>query len=428
MQEQPRAGEVSMEAPGQQSAHPPAPPGGPAPGLGSEARLAWLLGSAQAAETAIDALILARFIEQLGAAALPLALALRAVVDAVGSIAAERALGGVHSARRISAALGLGWLLCGAMLLAPSWHLGIYGVFVLISLVTRQRAIDFGVLALEALPRGKREAALPTVYAAGRVGSMLSGGLLLLAGSSALVAIGAMLGFALAFGWAGRFSAVSAADAAAPASEVTEHGPRSMLLALLIGAVALAVGRVALVTQSGEILAAAFDEQSLVRVLGAYNIVAALVSLGLQLTFVRGLLGRGKLPWVNGSWGIGYLLGQLGLGLAHLAAVGWGVVGLALGARLVDGELRSALRGPITNLLYEAMPRQDRRRARTWVIGVAVPLGGLVAGLLLHRLGSPSVLAWVGIISGAFVCATSLAQGLLWSKARLSLSSDREQS
>lgn len=414
-----------MDAPGQPSDHTRAPLGRPAPR--PEARLAWLMGSAQAAETTVDALVLARFLEHLGAAALPLALAMRAVMDAAGSIAAERALGDAHSARRISAALYLGLLLCAVLLVAPSWHYGIYGVFILISLVTRQRSIDFGVLALESVPRGKREAALPTIYAAGRVGSMLSGGLLLLAGSSTLVAVGAMLGFALALRWAAQFHAACAADPAVPASQVSEQGPRSMLLALLVGAVALAVGRVALVTQSGGILAAAFDEHSLVRVLGAYNVVAALLSLVLQLTFVRGLLGRGKLPWVNGSWGIGYLLGQLGLGLAHLSAAGLGVVGLALTARLMDGELRAALRGPITNLLYEVMPRPDRRRARTWVIGVAVPLGGLLAGLSLHELGSPSVLAWVGMISGAFVCLTTLTQGLLWSKARLSLSSDHDQ-
>lgn len=402
--------------------------GGEPPRPAPEARLAWLMGSAQAAETAIEALILARFVEQIGAAALPLALALRAVVDAVGSIAAERALSKSHSGQRISAALCLGLILCCALVLVPSWYYGIYGVFVLSSLVARQRSIDFGVLTLEAIPRGKREGALPTIYAAGRVGSLLSGGLLLVAGSSTLAAIGALLAFAFALRWAGQFSPGGAPDAAAPESHVgEERGPRSMLLALLVGALALAVGRVALVTQSGGILAAAFDEQRLVRVLGAYSVVAALLGLGLQLTFVRGLLARGKLPWVNGSWGLGYLLGQLGLGLTHAAGSGLGVVGVALGARLMDGELRSALRGPITNLLYEAMPRQDRRSARTWVIGVAVPLGGLVAGLALHQLGTPGVLAWVGMISGALVCLTSLSQGLLWSKARLSLSSDRDQ-
>ncbi|MEZ4234164.1 MAG: hypothetical protein R3B89_33630 [Polyangiaceae bacterium] len=389
-------------------------------------RLGLLLASAQAGETALDALMLARFVEQIGATALPLALAMRAGVDAVGSVLAERLLGRFPAARRIAAMMALGGALCVlSLVVREAW--AIYVGFVGCSLVTRQRSIDFGVLTLERLPRGRREHHLPGVYALGRVGALLSGGVLLIAGAHAVVALLAAFGFLAATVAAGGAAGADSPDPAAPASVTESQGSHGMLTALMLGALALAAGRVALITQSGGILERAFDEHTLVRVLGGYSVVTALVSLLLQISFLRRWLSGGQLEWVNGIWGLGYLLGQLGLALTSGVSPGLAVP-LALGARWVDGELRAALRGPVTNLLYEVMPARDRRRARTWVIGVTVPLGGLVAGLALNQVGSSPVLAWTGGVAGLCVGISTLIQGRLWARSRVGLSIGRDQS
>ncbi len=355
-------------------------------------RLGWLLASAQAGETALDALMLARFVEHIGSAGLPLALAVRAGLDALGSLLAERFLGGFGAAQRITGAMFLGAGLCALSLFAGHASWAIYIGFIGCSLVTRQRSIDFGVLTLERLPRGRREHHLPSVYALGRVGALASGAVLLALGAHFLVAALAALGFfaAMASAWGSRGGAGT--EAATPPSATAMGGSHGMLAALMFGALALAAGRVALITQSGGILEHAYDEHTLVRVLGGYSVVTALLSLLLQVSYLRRWLAAGHLEWINGAWGLGYLLGQLGLALTSLVSPA-AAVPLALGARWVDGELRAALRGPVTNLLYEVMPAADRRRARTWVIGVTVPLGGLAAGVALSRLGSPPILA-----------------------------------
>lgn len=390
-------------------------------------RLGWLLAASQAAETALDALMLARFVEHLGSGSLPLALAMRAGLDAVGSLLAERLLVGVGAAQRIAGAMVLGALLCGMSLAVPHQTWAIYAGFVGCSLVSRQRSIDFGVLTLDRLPRGRRVHHLPAIYAFGRLGALLSGGLLLLAGAHAVVAGAAAVCFLGAMTAAWRLRGAENEDPSVPVSVAASPGSHAMLAALMIGALALAAGRVALITQSGGILERAFDEHTLVRVLGGYGVVTTLLSLLLQVSYLKRWLAAGRLEWVNGVWGLGYLLGQLGLTLTSAVSPGLAVP-LALGARWVDGELRAALRGPVTNLLYEVMPAVDRRRARTWVIGVTVPLGGLIAGLTLNRLGSPPVLAWTGAAAGVCVGISTLIQGRLWGRARVGLSIDRDQS
>ncbi|MCB9606347.1 MAG: hypothetical protein H6716_07140, partial [Polyangiaceae bacterium] len=162
-----------------------------APGAGG---LGWLLACAQLGETALEAFVLARFVERIGAAALPLALAIRAGMDAVGSVLAERLLSRLSAASRIALATGLGTVLCLVSLFRPFDHWAIYLCFVAGSLVTRQRSIDFGVLTLEKLARGERAERLPGIYALGRIGALASGALLLLAGSRGVVMVLAAIG------------------------------------------------------------------------------------------------------------------------------------------------------------------------------------------------------------------------------------------
>ena len=101
-----------------------------------------------------------------------------------------------------------------------------------------------------------------------------------------------------------------------------------------------------------------------------------------------------------------------------LVSFGPALVVAALGARLVENELRNAVRTPIANVLYDALPLERRARARTIVIGVAVPAASLVGGLSLLLLGShPIALSAMGVVAALILLASTLAQNRAFSRA-----------
>jgi hypothetical protein len=181
------------------------------------------------------------------------------------------------------------------------------------------------------------------------------------------------------------------------------------MISILVGAVALAVGRLALTTQSGAILEAHYDEAALARVFGVYFALANLLGLVLQLGLVGRVLRAGGLPWLNTGWSALYLSAQA------LLAFGPAIVPVALGARLVESELRNAARTPVANLLYEGLPPERRAGARTWVIGVAIPLASLAAGAALALSSwTSALLSLVGVTAALVLLAATLAQNRAW--------------
>ena len=94
-------------------------------------------------------------------------------------------------------------------------------------------------------------------------------------------------------------------------------------------------------------------------------------------------------------------------------------VAVALGARMVESELRNGIRTPVANLLYEAIPATERARARTLVIGVTVPLASLAGGVALGLLKArPIPLAILGMGAAVALCLTSWAQNRGWRASR----------
>jgi len=194
---------------------------------------------------------------------------------------------------------------------------------------------------------------------------------------------------------------------------VSPHS-RRLLIAIVLGAIALALGRLALTTQSGAILERSYDESELNRVLGLYFIGANVIAMLLQVTVVSRALGGRGLPLLNSLWSLAYLAAQA------LLVFGPPLVAVALSARLVEGELRNAVRTPVANLLYEAIPPARRAAARTLVIGITVPVASLLGGLGLAALGAhATLLAALGLAAALALVLTSLAQNRAW-KASLS--------
>lgn len=390
-------------------------------------RLGGVLAASNLAEVLAEGAATAALLARVGAAALPLALALRASCEVVVSLGYDRMTRRRSPQRTLSLAQwlsALALLLCAAVF-EGRW--GAYAVFVTLSSFTRLRVIHFGVLSLselgEAAPR-----ALPAVYAAGRLGAILAGPLLALStwiGLAPLfIVAAASQGLAVVLLRNARGSAAMSTRHAAAFAQLDDAPPSTfqgaatpaggnMVTAILLATIALAVGRLALTTQSGAILEARFDEHRLAQVLGVYFAVANLGALLLQIGWVGRALGSGRLPLLNSGWAVVYLGAQTALAWLAPSA------GLALAARGVEGELRNAVRTPVANLLYDVLPVAQQARSRTWVIGVALPLASLCAGALLTWLGSsPPTLAAFGITAGVALLAATLWQNRIWTDAR----------
>ena len=380
--------------------------GVPAEDLGAVRRLAFGLSLTTAAEILAEGAVLSAFLARVGASGLPTALALRAVAEVVLSLGFERALAHQSPSRAMRLVSVAGAVLFVAMAAAFSSAAGVYAAFVVATAMARIKAIHFGVLTLAALPSAARS--LPLVQAGGRLGGVAAGPLLALGGPGlgpmSLSGIAAGL-YALSFAFMGSSSA--APPSAAPSSETERDAPTApgLLPAIVIGAIALALGRLALVTQSGAILEAAYGEADLNRVLGVYFTGANLLAFLLQALVVGRVLGAGGLPLLNTGWSLLYLAAQAWLSLGPAA------VWVALSARLVESELRNALRTPVASLLYEAIPAARRASARTLVIGVAVPVASLAGGLGLgFAKAHPTVLSCLGLAAAATLVASAWAQ------------------
>ncbi len=379
-------------------------------------RLGTLLALTTGAEILAEGVVLSAFLSRVGAAALPTALAVRALVEVAISLGFERLLARSSAGRamRVVAIACAILLSCSAALLSSA--AGVYAAYVVVSSVARLKTIHFGVLTIADWPGNTAARALPVIHAGGRLGGIAAGPLLVFAGP----ALGShwLIGLAAALYVAALLSIRPSPHAppslrGSPPPTPEEDRRNGLLVAIVVGAVALALGRLALVTQSGAILERAYGEADLNRVLGAYFTGANLIAFVLQLLVVGRLLGAGGLGWLNSTWSMLYLAAQVALSFGPAS------VTVALSARLVEGELRNALRTPVANLLYEAMPASRRAFARTVVIGLTVPGASLVGGVALGLVGAnPTVLSSVGLGAAVLIVAASWAQNRGYRAAR----------
>lgn len=379
----------------------------------------------------VEGAVTAAFLVRIGPAALPAALAVRAVAEVLVSLVFDRATARLSPRRALGIATLFGALLLPLCALVVNRSYGVWTAYVLASVLARVKVIHFGVLALAELPGARSLRVLPLLHAGGRLGAMLAGPVVLVL-APATGARGLLVASALVYGlsaWLLRESpekvpvssseARTFADSEIPPSSlaapptVSGSAVSRLLMATLIGAVALAVGRLALVTQSGAILAKSYSEAELAHVLGLYFLGANAFALFLQVAFVGRWLARGGLAFLNSGWSLLYLVAQLLLSLAPPFVL------VALGARMVESELRNSVRTPVASLLYEAMPPERRAFARTLVIGVAVPVASVAGGLLLVLFNShPLVLSSLGVGAAVLLFFATWAQNRYFRAAK----------
>lgn len=375
-------------------------------------RLSALLMLTTGAEILVEGVVLSAFLARIGASALPTALALRAVVEVVASLLLERGLSRRAPGRAMLVVVVLGMLVFGGSAVALSSAAGLYTAYVAVSVIARVKTIHFGVLSLAELSGPSAARALPVVQAGGRLGGVFAGPVIAFSGPVVgapwMLALGALL-YAIALVFSLRSRVVLPDAGPVSAVEPTDASGSRLLRAIVLGAIALALGRLALVSQSGAILERAYGEADLNRVLGMYFSAANLLAFVLQAFVVGRVLGAGGLPLLNAGWAGLYLAAQSWLSFGPPSVVG------ALSARWVESELRNAVRTPVANLLYEAIPERRRAFARTLVIGVAVPLASLVGGLGLRFFdGHPTALGTLGFAAAVVILLTTGAQNRAW--------------
>jgi CRP-like cAMP-binding protein/HEAT repeat protein len=158
--------------------------------------------------------------------------------------------------------------------------------------------------------------------------------------------------------------------------------------------------------------------EGLVSVYAALGTVANLITLPIQMFLLSRLV----------AW---FGVGSANLIFPGLSAISYALLGLVPSlptAAFADQDrktLRSTFRTPIDGLLFNAVPLAVKGRARAFINGLLVPLGGLLAGLILLtvRQGwlSLAVLTALGLVVAATYVVVSLRLRTQYTRALVAM-------
>ncbi len=363
-----------------------------------------------------DGVVQTLVVERVGVVLVPRVFALNAVLDVVGGALYLRlARGRGHGSFFVALLVGTAATSVALRALLLGSHPAVFlTAFVVHGVTTMIVTLHWGTFLLDFFPASRAALALPVVYSGARVGG-IAGGLLLVGLARAgtenlLVAVGAiqLVAAGAARILARRLPEVHAAgDPAASLFGELLQGARlartsPLLRALAIGGIAMVLVRQVLRYLSGDALSGAMDEATLAQFLGKYTAIANAIGFLFQVLLMPRLNER-----------IGVAATNLAYAMLCFVAVGGMAVSqgvwAAAAARLMDAELKDAIKTPLSALFYGALPPAARARGRAFVLGLAIPAGSVLGGLGLQALtGLPArSVAWLGLGLGAlFVVAT----------------------
>ena len=380
--------------------------------------LASLMVLISAATKLGDGVVQTLFLERVGAQYLPALFALNAAVDVVGAgLYLRLARGRPHGTFFVVLLGGTAATTIGLwVLLAWAHPAAFVAAYVVHGVTTMIVTLHWGTFLLDFFDQSRAGRVFPIVYSGARVGGIAGGMALavlaglgaenLLVGVAALQVVAAVAARVLSR----RVPEVRAAHAAGGGAlaEVREGLSLArvspLLRAIAAGAVAMVLVRMALRYLSGDALSSQMEEAQLARFLGQYTAIANAAGFVFQVLVMPRLIVR-----------IGVAGANLAYAILCVAAVGGMVVShgiwTAAAARLVDAELKDAVKTPLSALFYGGLPPPDRARGRAFVLGLAVPVGSILGGLALQSLTdlSARTVAWVGLAFGlVFVAATAI--------------------
>ncbi|HJL22340.1 MAG TPA: hypothetical protein RMH80_08925, partial [Polyangiaceae bacterium LLY-WYZ-15_(1-7)] len=363
--------------------------------LAPVARLGAVHAALGAATAAADALVQASFLARVGADALPWVLVLRAGLSPLAAAVYARA--GRRATAPVLAALAVlgGAVVATLPLTMGLGAAGLIGAYAAHEIASSLLTMHWGVYLLDHLEGARARRAVAPVYAAARGGAALAGvalGLLVpaLGARPVLVAAGALYLLLVPLAWLPRRHAEAVPLALDPSEpdEAPARGARrgwallrrSPLLGALAAATVLLVLVRILLRYRQQAILDALSEGELVALLGWYAAGANVAGVALQLLITGRVLGRLGVGRTNLLYAGATLLTHVGL------AFGGGQLGWALAARFADGELKHALKTPVSPLFYDAFWGADRVRARAFVLGAVSPAAQLAGALALGAL------------------------------------------
>ena len=366
-----------------------------------------------------DASVQAVFLARAGAEHLWVVLLSRALVlpllampyAALAGRRSPRAVLGVLAGLAIASSSGAWWLMRGGGALHS------IAAYAMHEVVAGLLTVHWGVYLLAGLGGDRALRGVGIVYAAARLGAAMAGfGVVAVASE-----FGAPSGMGVVIGGLAVVLALHRIEGRGephrpPQAESREPlrarwavARSPLLAAIVIATVVLVCVRFLLRYQQQAVLDA-IDERELARILGFYAALANTVSALLSLVVMGRLLPAMKITGAN-------LLYACVLGAAQLALLFAPGVGAALFARFADGELKHALKTPVSSLFYEAFPKEARSAARAIVLGLASPAAQAVGALFLAAViagASLGVAGAVGLSAAAIYGASTVLQNRRW--------------
>lgn len=333
-----------------------------------------------------------------------------------------------HSGGRV-----FGWILGGiAAIFITAWiTYRLYGGTTPLGMlfITREIALTmvlmhFGTFLQDYFLRSELNRLLPIIYAGGRVGGIIGGGLLgWLAQRIGTVQLVPVVVLLLLAAWAGIFRigrTVSPREehegeptiAPETTNEIESRGlainrflghlRTCPLLGWLTATTLLFIGcRWFLAYQYTSSFEVQFDNDiELAGFLGRYTQVALGISLFLQLFVVNRMVGRLGVSTTHTIYSVLVMGGLLG----NLLVTG---LPIAMASRFLESELRFGLRNPVNQMMVNRFTKKMRIAVRGWSLGWLIPTGTLIASAMiasLIRTGGSVAVGTVGLLLGiAFV-------------------------
>lgn len=379
--------------------------------------LAWLMILISAATKLGDGVVQALFLERVGARWLPGLFAVNALLDvAGGALYLRLARGRPHGSFFVRLLAGTALMTLGLRGILFAGHPAVFfAAYALHGVATMVGALHWGTFLLDFFEQSRAGRVFPVVYSGARIGG-IAGGVLLaalapLGAQNLLVGVAVLQGLAalVTHGLARGIREVHAAHAEGGAFAEIKQGltlarTSPLLRALAAGAIAMVLVRMTLRYLSGDALSSEMEEAQLARFLGQYTAVANGLGFLFQVLVMPRLVASIGVAGANLTYSFLCVAALGGMAASH-------GVWTAAAARLVDAELKDALKTPLSALFYGALPPADRARGRAFVLGLAVPVGAITGGLALQGLTHmpAQTVAWVGLGLGlAFVAATTV--------------------
>ncbi|HBJ38225.1 MAG TPA: hypothetical protein DDZ51_26420 [Planctomycetaceae bacterium] len=383
--------------------------------------------------TIADGVAVSLFASRIGAHRLPIWYSATAVLSLV-IIGMYLTQATRHSGDRV-----FGWIIgTMAMLFITAWtayqtHGGTIPLGMLF--VTREIALTmvlmhFGTFLQDYFLRSELNRLLPVIYAGGRLGGIIGGGMLgwiaQRIGTIHLIPIVVLL---LAIAWAGIIKIARSVPLQSEDEDTlenitgTEPKTRSRREAIsqflsqvhrcsLLGwltttTLLFIVCRWFLAYQYTASFEVQFDNDiDLAIFLGRYTQFALCISLLLQLFVVNRMVGRLGVSTTHTIYSVLVMGGLAG----NLLVTG---LPIAVASRFLESELRFGLRNPVNQMMVNRFSKKMRIIVRGWSLGWLIPIGTLVASAMiagLAQIGSVAIAA-VGLLVGIALVVSAIGVG-----------------